>query len=86
MTDMVKKAARELAKAAHNRADHLSGEDYERFINLVAPSYEASVIIVLNSMREPSDRMRMAVSAQWGHRTWSQYDDVITAAIGRIPE
>lgn len=33
------------------------------------------------AMKEPSQEMQQAVAAQWGRRTWSQYEEVIDAAL-----
>lgn len=35
----------------------------------------------IEAMRVPTPAMQRVVSAQWGHRTWSQYDEVIDAAL-----
>lgn len=35
----------------------------------------------IEAMREPTPAMQRAVAAQWGHRTWGQYGDVIDAAL-----
>ena len=35
----------------------------------------------IKAMREPTQEMQQVVAAQWGRRTWAQYDEVIDAAL-----
>lgn len=35
----------------------------------------------IEAMREPTVEMKQVVSANWGRRTWSEYNDVIDAAL-----
>ena len=35
----------------------------------------------LECLKEPTDGMKQVVSANWGRRTWSDYQDVINAAL-----
>ncbi len=37
------------------------------------------------AMREPTAAMRIAVGANWGRRTWAEYQTVIDAASFRAP-
>ena len=41
--------------------------------------------VAIETMRKPTAEMQRVVSANWGRRTWSEYDEVIAAAIGKIP-
>mgnify|MGYP003543143566 FL=1 len=38
-------------------------------------------VAAIEAMREPTDGMRQRVAADWGHRTWGQYSEVIDAAL-----
>lgn len=44
---------------------------------------EASAAI--EAMREPTEKMQQVVAAQWGRRTWAQYEEVIDAALKEQP-
>lgn len=35
----------------------------------------------IEAMRVPTATMQIVVSANWGRRTWSEYNDVINAAL-----
>ncbi len=43
--------------------------------------YRSAARAAIEAMREPSVAMQQVVSAQWGRRTWAQYDEVIDAAL-----
>lgn len=36
---------------------------------------------MLECLKEPTDGMKQVVAANWGRRTWSDYQDVINAAL-----
>ena len=40
---------------------------------------------ILELMREPTHAMQLVVSKNWGRRTWSEYNDVIDAALKETP-
>lgn len=43
--------------------------------------YDDRARAAIAAMKKPTPAMQIAVSAQWGHRTWSQYAEVIDAAL-----
>ena len=54
-----------------------SGTDDDRQWSMFIDAARAAIA----AMREPTDGMRQRVAADWGHRTWGQYSEVIDAAL-----
>lgn len=69
MTSMIERVARAICAE--------SCENYEMLPGI----HNAVARAAIEAMREPSAAMQQAVAAQWGHRTWSQYNDLIDAAL-----
>ncbi len=64
-----------------------AGEDpdtptpHNKHVDFLWQHYRRSAKAAIEALKKPTPAMQLAVSAQWGHRTWSQYVEVIDAAL-----
>jgi len=75
MTAMIERVAQRMAATEFDPA--LWDESEEWFKDVWRTRARAAV----EAMREPTPRMVAVVSANWGRRTWAEYNDVIDAAL-----
>lgn len=47
----------------------------------VKVDYHYAAVVAIEAMREPTKDMIYAVAANWGRRTWREYEQVIDAAL-----
>lgn len=86
MSEMIERVAMAILK---RRFYDCEPEVYNNDVNEFAWKLDPDHIIdahdearaAIEAMREPSEEMKRAVAAQWGHRTWSQYGEAIDAAL-----
>lgn len=85
MTEMIERVARAIYASEGNRVKPAGGEwrattldDEDQEYRDLYYEYARAAI---EAMREPTVEMQRVVSANWGRRTWSEYNDVIDAAL-----
>lgn len=78
---MIERVARALAEDfIDNELDNIE-VDPEVYADMNWENFAHKAKVAIAAMREPTDGMRRTVAADWGHRTWRQYGEVIDAAL-----
>lgn len=81
MTEMIEKVARAICVQQEIDPDELTRDrpEYEPYPQWwgFTPTARAAI----EAMRDPTPAMQQVMAAQWGRRTWSQYGEVIDAAL-----
>lgn len=84
MAGMVERVARAIATAKWklDGVDGFNPDDaYDLTNNNGRWVFDEMARAAIAAMKAPSQPMQQAVAAQWGRRTWSQYEEVIDAAL-----
>jgi len=74
---MIERVAEVMCTAAHYDEEGEAARDW----NSNQAIYREMARAAIEAMRVPTPAMQQVVSANWGRRTWSDYSDVIDAAL-----
>lgn len=79
MSDMIERVAKAIfADAGKQGAGH---GNFDILLPEVQDGIRSMARAAIEAMRVPTEGMRFAVAADWGHRTWARYSLVIDAAL-----
>ena len=78
---MIEKVARAICWRQHNWSAEQGYDIWDELGNGDRSGYMDDARTAIEKLREPTNEMRVCVDANWGRRTWAEYNAMIDAAL-----